>query len=271
MARKHISKLNEKKLKLSFGENPKCSNKDYHEDVEWLNSSRLKYLYHGWDNYKENYRSKSKDLSKSSRNNLDFGTLLHILLLEPDNTLNDFAIYEGKVRFGKRYEEFKGNNSDKIIVTADVFQRASKIIDQFKETKSHSQLFKQGKPEVTICAVIEGVKVKARCDWLDISRGRIVDLKSSRWDREKVLQFYDEDIAKWSYHLSAALYIQIAEIIYKRPFEFVILGLSKKKLGEPFTVIYSKRLSVGNKEQLIEGDRQISIALKNYKNNFLKK
>lgn len=256
--------------KLKLGENPKCSNKEYHADTEWLNSSRLKFLYRGWDNYEKNYLSAPKKKSKSAQNNLDFGTLLHSLLLERDNTLNDFAIYEGKTRHGARFEKFKALNTNKIIVTRPVFQRANKIIKRFKRRKTYRKLFIKGKSEVTVCTVIDGVKVKARYDWLDVSRGRIIDLKSSRRDREDVMYFYDKDIWQWSYYLSAALYIQIAEIVYKRPFEFIILGLSKKKSGRHFTVIYSKKLSFGNKKQLIEGDRQISIALNNYKSHFLK-
>lgn len=270
MAKSPILKSNKNKLKLKLGENPKCSNKEYHADTEWLNSSRLKALYRGWNNYKENYLSAPKVKSKSAQDNLDFGTLLHSLLLEPENTLNDFAIYDGKVRIGKRFEKFKSENIHKIIVTRRVFQRAKKIINRFKRRKTYKKLFQKGKAEVTACACIDGVKVKARYDWLDVSRGRIIDLKSSRRDREDVIFFYDKDIPRWSYHLSAALYIQIAEIIYKRPFEFIILGLSKKKSGQHFTVIYSRNLSFGNKKQLTEGDRQISIALTNYKRHFSK-
>ncbi len=99
-----------KTKKLKFGENPKCSNKEYHADAEWLNSSRLKALYRGWKNYNQAYLSVPKKRSKSAQDNLDFGTLLHSLVLERDNTLNDFAIFEGTVRSGKRYKEFKTIN-----------------------------------------------------------------------------------------------------------------------------------------------------------------
>ncbi|MBY0315406.1 MAG: PD-(D/E)XK nuclease-like domain-containing protein [Bdellovibrionales bacterium] len=251
-------------VKLQFGENPKCSNKDYHADTEWLNSSRLKALFRGWENYRETFLSPQKPKKKSTQDNLDFGTLLHSLLLEPENTLKDFAIYEGAVRRGKRFERFKSAHNNKIIVTRRVFQRANRIIRRYRKRKSYKKHFKIGKAEVTVCAYINGCKVKARYDWLDVKRGRIIDLKSSRFEREDLQYFYDGDRRVWWYFLSAALYLQIAEAVYRKPFEFIILGISKKS-GKHFYHIYSKYLSFGNRSQLIEGDRRISVAIENYK------
>lgn len=247
--------------KLKLGINPKCTNDEYHRDREYLSSSAMKLLYVGADLYRKKYFIETE--SKKFNSNFEFGTLIHSLILEPENIPNEYAFYPGKVRAGNKFKEFQKNNIGKKVLTTGTFKKANALVRKYKRRQSYKKLFFGGQPEVTACAEIEGIKCKARFDYINLENGRIVDIKTTRFKKSEYGLFNDHSV-KLKYSLSAALYTMIAEIVYGRKFEFVILALSKKD-GSHFYHIYKF-----DRHAIQLGHRQISTALKTYKNDFLK-
>ena len=47
---------------------------------------------------------------------IQFGSIIHKLLLEPDSFNDDYAVFEGKIRSGKKWQEFKATNDNKQII-----------------------------------------------------------------------------------------------------------------------------------------------------------
>ena len=93
---------------LKIGIN-KCDNEDYHKDRKFKSSSTLKLFLKDPREYYKRYvlGEEREDTYKSA---YDFGSYMHSLLLEPDKTNDEFAVFEGATRRGKAYEEFKSNN-----------------------------------------------------------------------------------------------------------------------------------------------------------------
>lgn len=240
--------------KLEYGEND-CTNLEYHSDRVWLNSSALKYLMHGWENYEKNYLKREP---KKTNSNYEVGSLMHSLLLEPHNTKRDFAIYNGPTRQGKRFKEFKSQHPNKIIITRKTFQKINTIVKSYKRRKSFRKIFTKGLKEHTVCAWVKGIRVKARFDCIDVENGRIFDLKSSRYSRSEYGYFISDSL-KFNYNLSAAFYIAVAESFYKRKFEFTLVALDKR-YGDHF--YHSYRFA---QEELKLGRENMFKALKNYK------
>lgn len=248
-------------MKLVIGENPKCTNEEYHSDREYLSSSAMKLLYVGADLYRKKYFAETE--SKKSNSSFEFGNLIHSLILEPENIHSEYAFYPGKVRSGNKFKEFQKNNKGKKILTISTLKKAKTLVRKYKRRQSYKKLFFGGRAEITACAEIEGIKCKARFDYINIERGRIIDIKTTRFKKSEYGLFNDHSV-KLKYSLSAALYTMIAEIVYGRKFEFAILALSKKD-GSHFYHVYKF-----DPQAIKLGRRQISIALENYKNDFLK-
>lgn len=59
---------------------------------------------------------------------MQFGTLIHKLILEPEKFGNDFAVFEGARRQGKAWLEFSEANQDKTIIKQQELDDANKII-----------------------------------------------------------------------------------------------------------------------------------------------
>jgi hypothetical protein len=56
---------------------------------------------------------------------MKFGTALHMGLLEPQRTLESLAVWDGKARRGKDWQEFQAQNSGKTILTRTMYDKWS--------------------------------------------------------------------------------------------------------------------------------------------------
>ena len=101
-------------------------NHDYHADLTHLSSSTLKMLLDGPEGIQKFYEERILKLprAKNSSDAFDFGSLLHAMILEPETVATDFAIYQGWVRRGKEFEDFKAANPGKIILAKPQFKKA---------------------------------------------------------------------------------------------------------------------------------------------------
>jgi hypothetical protein len=188
-------------LKLGF--NKDISNEDYHADTEYLSSSSLKMIMEDPEEFHKKYVLKEKTESKKSVN-LDFGTYVHTLILEPHLVNSTVAMYP-KRKQGKEWNSFKEKHPGKLFINEGQQTLGNQLANSFDNNRFTEELYREGEAEVTLCVEIEGIKIKVRTDWLDIHNNRIVDLKTTAdslgyWDVKTT-------IAKWKYDLSAALYM----------------------------------------------------------------
>ena len=205
------------------------SNEAYHALTDWYSSSQLKAAL------PEHYKP------GGSQDALDFGTLVHTVVLEPDNLGHYVVLDANKIagdnpKTGKPYDaphmtaRFKAavaeaQQDGHTVVAADAWERAHRMRDAVAkhETAARLLLSDDGRSEVSAFAVDEnGVQHKARFD--RHIPGVIVDLKSTsgKPGRDSLAR----SVIDYGYDLSAAHYLAVAELLGLdvQAFAFVFVG-----------------------------------------------
>tara|TARA_A100001037_G_scaffold306016_1_gene348653 strand:+ start:1188 stop:1979 length:792 start_codon:yes stop_codon:yes gene_type:complete len=207
---------------LKLGIN-KCDNESYHQDRKFKSSSTLKLFLKDPREYYKRYVLKEprEEMYKSA---YDFGSYMHSLILEPEKTIFEFAIFEGATRRGKAYEEFKSNNEGKTIITASQAQQALDLFHLYNEHVDTKGLIENGVAEHTLCVNLEGMPIKVRADY--IKEGMIVDLKTTS---DPVDRFSAaKTIIRFDYDLSAALYVDAFKEYTGKDHDFIFAFLNKQ-------------------------------------------
>lgn len=204
-------------------------NEDYHADAEWLSSSVLKR--HLPEHYK----------AGGSQEALDFGTLFHTVVLEPDNlagylVLDAAAIAGNNPKTGKPYDaphmtaRFKAAATEAaenghVVVSQEDWDRAHAMreaVTQHPDAKA-LLLDGDGQYEESAFATDEtGIKIKARFDRR--IPGAIVDLKSTA--TKPGASSLSRAVIDYGYDLSAAHYLEVARLLEldADTFWFVFVG-----------------------------------------------
>lgn len=191
-------------------------NADYHADTEWLSSSVLK------QQLPERYKA------GGSQDALDFGTLFHTVVLEPDNlsgylVLDAAAIAGNNPKTGKPYDaphmtaKFKAAVAEaaengSTVVTQEDWDRAHAMRDAVMDhADARALLFDgDGMCEESAFATDESdVKVKARFDRR--IPGAIIDLKST--SAKPGADSLSRAVIDYGYDLSAAHYLEVARLL----------------------------------------------------------
>ena len=221
------------------------SNEEYHGDTTHLSSSALKTLLISPAAYKEKYID---GFSSGSSDAMDLGSYVHALILEPHLVDTEFAVFPGKVRRGVAWEEFKAANKDKTIITSSQVAKANEMLEGYSNSDHAKKLIADntGVPELSMFSEIDGVPVKIRTDFFT-TNGDIVDVKTtnaplSEADIQSVIR-------KYSYDLSAALYVDVAKQYDGKDHDFYFVFLSKQS-GAPCRAFKAskKLLELGRKK-----------------------
>lgn len=225
--------------KLVLGKNPESTNEEYHGDREYVSSSGLKLMF---KDPREFYRQYILgDFSNAPTGaSLDFGSYIHSLILEPHKTNDEFAIFEGYRRQGAEWEKFQADNLNKTILLKSFKLKADELLKNYHEAKvlidhpEHgteevmvSSFFQGGEAEATYTAEIDGVKVKVRTDYHKewATFGSINDVKTTG-EESVSIESLTKTCVKWSYDISAALYVDVLEIVTGKPHNFYFLFIS---------------------------------------------
>lgn len=234
------TKTDEVNSVLTLGFNKDIDNSTYHGDREYVSSSALKMINKDPRGYYKTYVLNEEVMMGNSAA-LDFGSYVHALILEPHLVETDFAIWEGKARRGKAYEEFVKENEGKIIITQSQQYQGSLLLENFNNSNvilgngenskqvPLSSFYQGGQAEETLCVELEGVKVKVRFDYRKEfdTFGSINDIKTTSslaHNRELVEKICDD----FEYDLSAALYVDAVQKETGLPHDFYFTFICKK-------------------------------------------
>jgi len=233
---------------LPFGLHNDISNKDYHDDRTFVSSSGLKLMYKNPRAFYNTYVKNEVEAIASAP--LDFGSYVHSLILEPEKTDSEFAIFEEGMRRGKKWDEFAEANKDKTILSATQKNDALQLLNSFKNT---NVIYgdKDNEREVPISSFIQNgvaeqslimphtddrnevtIPCKVRFDYRREYEtfGSIFDIKTTSEhadDKEQV----EKICASWGYDVSAALYVDMVTTFTNKPHDFYFIFLSKKNNG----------------------------------------
>ncbi len=199
------------------------SNADYHSNISHLSSSSLKVLLKSAQQFHQEYILGLKE--QVEKDVFVEGSLTHALILEPNTILNTYAVFPGLRRAGTAFEEFKANNKTKTIITAAQMLRCQRWSQTCLSMPIAAALLEGTLPEFNMISEILGVPVKARADAISISRNCIIDVKTTSMPGDA--DIFRQTVIDYSYHLSAALYCQIAYNIYGTLQDFYWIVISK--------------------------------------------
>ena len=201
------------------------TNSEYHANRTFISSSGYKKLLEDPALfYKENILGQRD--KEDEKEHLQFGSLLHTMLLEPHLVATEYAVFSGLRRAGKDYEAFKAANPGRNIVTAAKMAEAKWLINGVRQSEAAQSLLKLGGvSEQTVAVDLNGVPTKCRADKIIVNEGIIWDLKSTSWDLD--MDSVRQTIAHWDYALSSSLYCAVFEEFYKRKFEFMWVFINK--------------------------------------------
>jgi hypothetical protein len=236
-----------------------CSNEEYHSDLAWLSSSKLKMLATDPAKfYKEVVLKQAGDaVSTSTQAAYDLGSYVHTLCLEPHMEHEEYATFSGWRKQGAAWEAFKLQhaNSGKKLLSMPQVELGRALAKSLQARPEALELLKNGEPELSICTHLSDVPVKKRSDYINVEAGYIADVKTTGYPAGK--EQFKQTVKDFSYDLSAALYTAIAEKYYGKPFKFYFIVISK----------VDKQCDVyeASTETLLRGTKAVNAALNNYK------
>ena len=211
------------------------TNEDYHADTDYLSSSRLKEALPEWHK------------SGGSPDALAFGTLVHEVVLEPESLGRYTALDAAKI--GVKSDGTVAQNptmtaawkravadaeaQGQTVIPVDWWDRAHRMRDAIAahEVARSLLLDGEGRYELSAFAVDGEVRVKARFDRL--IPGAIVDLKTT--SAKPGVRSLRRVVADYLYHLSAAHYLTVADLLDLGAEAFTLVFVSKD--DEPLVTV----------------------------------
>lgn len=228
------------------------SSNAYHGTAGTYSSSQLKDLLDDEDVFIKKHVK--REVEKLETEAFDTGNYFHTGTLEPHKVSKEVAVYPGKARIGKNWEDFKAKNKGKLIITAKQKEVGDSMIKAVKNSPVSCEYLK-GEPELSLFTEIvvangqiyapyfkkmltpegwievekipkNGFKlvIKTRADCL--GDNFISDLKSTSGKATQASSVRGS-ISKYKYDLSAALYLDMFSLVKEDVSAFIWIFCSK--------------------------------------------
>lgn len=189
---------------LKPGINADVDNATYHGDKNYYSSSSLKLLLQNpYDFYKKHVLKENTFKSVGSTA-MDLGSYVHSIILEPEKTEAEFAVWDG-TRRGEAWTRFAAQNTNKIIVSATNKALGDRLGETVRSHKAVKELLAGGQPEFTYCCKLMDENIKVRADYINVEKNYILDVKTTSKPLTK--EALMGAIANLHYDLSVALYV----------------------------------------------------------------
>jgi hypothetical protein len=149
---------------------------DY-DAIDAVNFSTLKNLAVSPKRYRHRL-----DNPKPQTKPMAFGTAIHTAVLEPERFGEEYVMFTGKQKRGKKWDAFKEENAGKKILTRSEYVEAARVRDAVRADPVAMQYLEFGEPEVAMVWEDEetGMLCKGRLDWRCSDPDNVpVDLKSA--------------------------------------------------------------------------------------------
>jgi len=155
----------------------------------------MRHLHHAWYD------------GERDTDAMQFGRLLHCLLLEPREVERRYRMWDGR-RAGNEYKAFvEGANADGAeVVKADgqySMEAALEATPNFFANTRVKELIKAGEAEKTVLCPESGLQCKGRIDWVSTAEHVLVDLKTAA---EIESRLFGASFFRYSYDIKLGLY-----------------------------------------------------------------
>ena len=142
----------------------------------------------------------------------NIGSAVHSLILEPENFERDFIIadFDRRTKSGKEQAE-QAEASGKILLKPSEFETAQNVANSFKESDFYKENFIKdfGEAESSYFSEANGIKVKCRPDYFNLSKNIIIDLKTTSSDNGANPNEFLKAVANYGYYIQAQWYLSI--------------------------------------------------------------
>lgn len=211
-------------MSLKLGINGDVSNKDYHDDREYISSSGLKLLLKDPKEFHKKYILGEAENKNSSA--FEEGSYAHSLILEPEKVESEYRFFEGFRKAGKEWEQFKEDNKGFQILSKAQKIRTEELVEAYHRMPVAKKLIEPCQSELTCCVEIDGVKIKVRADAINIDAGYIADVKTTGYASDATS--FANTCKQFGYELSGALYCLAFSQVLNKNLDFYFVVLSKQ-------------------------------------------
>lgn len=199
---------------------------DYHADRDALSCSMMKPLLVSPAHFQVAFTQCHR---KSDA--MDFGSLLHLLVLEPAQVCHQVAVYPGIADRTKSFADFERDNAARLVVDEPTFASGQRLADKVRASKYKGRelqrFIEESVPEATIYFTepTTGLRMRVR---VDLYHPEITfDLKSSRFGSARA---FSKDAVDKDYDLQAFMY-SLGRCLYEgtsaaKPFVFIVAETS---------------------------------------------
>lgn len=195
---------------------------EYHADRDALSCSLLKPLLISPAHFQA-----ALTQCPSQSDAMDYGSLLHLLVLEPKQVCHQVAVYPEPGGRTKAFTKFERDNCGKLVFDEPTFATAQRLADKVRAStykgREFQRFIEESLPEVTIYFTepTTGLRMRVR---VDLYHPEITfDLKTSRFGTARA---FANDAVQKDYDLQAFMY-SLARCLYEgssaaKPFVFVV-------------------------------------------------
>lgn len=194
----------------------------YHADRDALSCSLMKPLLISPGHFQAGLVACDK-----SSDAKDFGSLVHLLLLEPHAVSQELAVFPGVADRTRDFSKFQAEHPDKLVVDEPTFASGRRVAQKIGETsykgRKVQRFVEESIPEATIYFTepTTGLRMRVRLDAYhpDLT----IDLKTSRFAAARA---FARDAVDKDYDMQAYMY-SLARCLYEgettpKPFVFVV-------------------------------------------------
>lgn len=145
----------------------RLSNEQYHKCSQAVSSSSLKEFFYGKNPQYCYQKYILQTVERKTTEAMTLGSAFHKLVLEPRSFKKEFAVYEGKQRRGKAFEEFQMEHYGKEFLLPHHWDEIRKMRDAVMLNKEANQLLSGGEAEQSVFWRDSETSVlcRARCDY----------------------------------------------------------------------------------------------------------
>ena len=169
---------------------------------------------------------------------MQFGSLVHKLILQPDTFGDDFAVFEGARRAGKAWQEFSQTNQDKTIIKQSELDAANNILNNaMKHDIVKTMLENATAKELELNWKHKEVNFKGFADILTTYEGKqcVVDIKTTtdagkRFERDLYYNDYKMQLAMYQDQFGKYCEAYIIAIETTTPFNVQVYKLDDSLL-----------------------------------------
>lgn len=230
----------------------KNTNKEYHNgdgvsksDLDLLHSCPAKYRY----------RKDNPDDNETPA--MLFGSMVHKLILEPEDFGNEFAVApecDRRTKAGKAiFDEFAAKSGGRKVVAASDYEIGKAMRDAVMAHPKAAKLLTGGETETSYYWIDErtGILCKSRPDKVNL--GYIIDLKTTE---DASRDGFARSVLNFRYHVQAAWYLKgYEEAMGIAPEGFIFIAVEKKPpYAVAIYVVNDITIELGEKEAAADLD-----------------